>query len=73
MRYFEKKSRRRFRSELLPRDEAQRIVAIFCEAAGAIARAGGIDDFFFQFRLHLQRQLLRLVWFLVGQKSLKPT
>ena len=45
----------------------------FCEAAGAIARAGRIDDFFFQFRLHLQRQLLRFVWFLVGPKSLKPT
>jgi hypothetical protein len=70
---FEKESRRRFRRELLTRDEAQRIAAIFAKLPELFARAGRIDDFFFQFRLHLQRQLLRLVWFLVGPKSLKPT
>ena len=31
VRYFEKESRRRFRRELLTRDEAQRIAAIFAK------------------------------------------
>jgi hypothetical protein len=43
VRYFEKESRRRFRRELLTRDEAQRIAAIFAgcwtELATADSRA----------------------------------
>ena len=53
VRYFEKQLVSVSGSELLTRDEAKRIAAIFCEAAGAIARAGGIDDFLFQFRASL--------------------
>jgi hypothetical protein len=72
VRYFEKESRRRFWRELLTRDEAQRIAAILAKLP-ELVRAGGIDDFSLSFWLRLQRQLLVLVWFLVGPKTLKPT
>jgi hypothetical protein len=38
-----------------------------------LARAGGIDDFFFQFRASLTAPASDPRWFLVGPKSLKPT
>ena len=51
--YFEKEPRHRHRrSELLTRAEAQRIAAIFAKLP-ELARAGGMDDFFFQFRASL--------------------
>jgi hypothetical protein len=37
--YFEKKPRRRFRRELLTRDEAQRIAAIFAKLPGLLKRS----------------------------------